>query len=397
MSQKDAHTSLEELKGKKLDGNYIRMSYKKWWTIAPHESEAHVQIKNGKEWYWCMKCNKGQGLWTDHLERDHGEDDCQPQNKRPRSSNNGSTEQKGNTSQIDMPLKWKTLPPRLADSYTKDVDGKTYKWCENRKTGEGRWVQQSEEEYRGIKRPRLEDNRRTTELDHPRDRRDNSSIFTKNEEIQQSGEKRGSYSLTNKSRYRYMFRHLHDTTRYYRVGEVKTAMSGKLPPSIWNSSIPVCLSFHIRGNCSSGCRSVEDHKPMNKHETERLADWFERHGRKETSSDQRLFSKSHRTYVDSQDEDGEDLKCWELKLPKTRFVDAKPSIVGPGGRNNNSLRKRTGCEKIALVPWGKSGCKVKIADVDSTRAKSSCYHVLKILRQELGRPLNDARVQYLNP
>jgi len=291
MSQKDAHTSLEELKGKKLNGNYIRMSYKKWWTIAPRESEAHVQIKNGKKCYWCMKCNRGQGLWTDHLERDHGEDDCQPQNKRPRSSNNESTEEEGNKSQIDMPLNWKTLPPRLADSYTKDVDGKKYLWCGDRKNDEGKWVQQSQEEHREIKRPRLADNRSTTELYHAKDWRDDSSIITKNEELQHSGEKRGSYLVRNKSRNRYIFERFNDTTRYYRFGKVKKAMRGKLPPSIWNSSVPVCLSFHIKGSCNSSCGSAEDHKPLNTHETKRLADWFESHGRKESSSDQRNESK----------------------------------------------------------------------------------------------------------
>eukprot|EP00979_Chaetoceros_neogracilis_P004123 scaffold722_cov158-Chaetoceros_neogracile.AAC.2 len=49
-----------------------------------------------------------------------------------------------------------------------------------------------------------------------------------------------------------------------------------IPTSPWDNRIPMCLAYHICGQCSSSCNSVMDHHALSRMNTKCLFDWCEK-------------------------------------------------------------------------------------------------------------------------
>ena len=72
----------------------------------------------------------------------------------------------------------------------------------------------------------------------------------------------------------------------------------------------------------------------------------------------------------------------------------KAIVVGERGSNHKRLVKKTGCRLIELRRHSKGGCFIESAHEDGVRARNGCAHLLKLLRQELGSPLYDAKILF---
>ncbi len=49
---------------------------------------------------------------------------------------------------------------------------------------------------------------------------------------------------------------------------------------------------------------------------------------------------------------------------------------------------------MELRPCGNSGSFIKIGHEDGWRAKNGCFHILKLLRNEMQTSLSDAEIKY---
>ena len=84
VEQKDKHTKTKS--DKDPPGNNKEPG---WKTLAPAGDEPTTKTVKGKQFHWCIHCNKGNGMWVFHISKQHKNDFVRP----PKDNKKGTKDQ----------------------------------------------------------------------------------------------------------------------------------------------------------------------------------------------------------------------------------------------------------------------------------------------------------------
>jgi len=204
----------------------------------------------------------------------------------------------------------------------------------------------------------------------------------------------------------------------FLVQGLKKHLKEEIPSSPWDARGPMCLAYHVGGNCMSNCRRSVDHRSLSSENVLRLFRWCERnntgkichlqHNNHSATAGQIYSARRNSTFSAvcritffclELDKIFRKLSCGVFQmhlfyhlnkrsLTKLHDVRIPAILIGIGGGNRRTLLRKTECT-IELFKRG-NGSVANVIGKTHEIAKWGICTIMEMLRKGLGIALEES-------